>query len=99
MHLVSVEKMLNLFAETGHFNHPERSRLFLQQMLELPTDYSWLYNCIRYRTLCRSSRYWASLWTNLTIKQIMIRSIKSCGGLTRGHGSTESVQLQRVYSI
>uniref|UniRef100_A0A1X7UP32 Uncharacterized protein n=1 Tax=Amphimedon queenslandica TaxID=400682 RepID=A0A1X7UP32_AMPQE len=92
--------MLNLFAETCHIIYGKRSRLYLQQMLELPTDYSWLYNCITqgYHTVRRSSRFWASLWTNLTIEQIMMKSI-SHGGLTRGHGSTESFRLQWVYSM
>uniref|UniRef100_A0A1X7UQ22 Uncharacterized protein n=1 Tax=Amphimedon queenslandica TaxID=400682 RepID=A0A1X7UQ22_AMPQE len=36
MHYVSVEKMLNLFAVTGHINCAKSSQLYLQQMLELP---------------------------------------------------------------
>ena len=44
-------------------------------------------------------KYWAGLWTHLVIEQVMMRSIKSCGGLTRGRGVTESVRLQWICSM
>ena len=47
---------------------------------------------INLHTVRRSSRFWAELWTDLTIEQVMMRSIKSRGGLTRGRGVTESVR-------
>ena len=53
-------------------------------MLELPTDYPWLYTSIAehgYHTVRRSDRFLAGLWTDLIIEQIMMRSIKSRGGL------------------
>lgn len=45
LHLVAVEEMLNLFAATGHINYAKSSRLYLQLMRELKTDYPWLYHC------------------------------------------------------
>jgi hypothetical protein len=59
MHLVSVGKMLNLFAATGHINYAKSSRLYLQQMLELPTNYPRLYNCFVHgnHAVRRSERY------------------------------------------
>ena len=45
LHLVSVSKMINLFAATGHINYAKSSRLYLQLMYELPTDHPWLYHC------------------------------------------------------
>ena len=42
---------------------------------------------------------WAGLWTDLTIEQVMMRCIKSRGGLTRGRGITEAVRLLWVYSM
>ena len=32
--------------------------------------------------ICRSNRFWAGLWTDLPIEQILMRSLKSSGGLT-----------------
>lgn len=80
MHLVAVEKMINLFAATGHVHYVKSSRLYLQIMLELPNYHPWLYKCFTeqgFHTVRRSSRYWAGLWSDLVIEQVMMRSIKS----------------------
>ena len=93
---------MNLFAATGHINYAKSSRLYLQLMLELLTDHPWLYQCFMeqgFHTVRRSSRYWAGLWTDLIIEQVMMRSIKSRGGLTRGRGVTETVRLEWIYSM
>ena len=97
LHLIAVGRMMNLFAATGHIHYTKRSRFYMQQMLDLPNDYPWLYQCFiehGFHTVRRSSRYWAGLWTDLTVEQVMMRSIKSRGGLTRGRGLTESVRMQ-----
>ena len=64
LHLIAIGKMLNLFAATGHINYAKSSRLYLQLMMQLPSDYPWLYQCFiekRYHTIRRSSRFWAGL--------------------------------------
>ena len=102
LHLIAVEKMLNLFAATGHIHYAKSSRLYLQLMRELPTDHPWLYHCFTeegFHTVRRSNRHWAGLWTDLIIEQVMMRSIKSRGGLTRGRGVAETVRLQWIYSM
>ena len=61
-----------------------------------------MYNCFveqGFHSVRRSSRYWAGLWTDLVIEQVMMQSIKSRGGLTRGRGMTETVHLQWIYSM
>ena len=71
-------------------------------MLELPKDYPWLHKMFinkGFHAVRRSSRYWAGLWTDLGTEQVMMRSIKSRGGLTRGRGITESVRLQWILSM
>jgi len=45
LHLVAVERMLNLFAATGHVHYAKSARLYLQMMLELPDEHPWMYNC------------------------------------------------------
>lgn len=92
-HLSAVGKLLNLFAASGHLNYAKSGRLYFQMMRELPDKHPWLYqkfseghHCIR-----RSDRYWSGLWTDLCIEQILMRSMKARGGLTRGGGMTESV--------
>ena len=41
----------------------------------------------------RSERYWAGLSSDLIIEQVLMRSMKSSGGLTRGRGLTEAQRL------
>ena len=80
MHISAVVRMLNLFAATGHFNYAKSARMYLQLMLELPAGHPWLYEQFTkhvYHTVRRNDRYWAGLWTDLTIEQLMMRSIKS----------------------
>ena len=71
-------------------------------MLELPKDFPWLHEIFvnqGFHALRKSNRYWAGLWTDLVIEQVMMRYIKSQGGLTRGIGITESVRLQWILSM
>ena len=102
LHLHSLARMLNLFAATGHKNYAKSGRLYLQLMYELPTKYPWLYQQFtagRFNTIRRSDRFWAGLSTDLVIEQVMMRSIKSRGGLTHGRGMSESVRLTWVASM
>ena len=101
MHLIAAEQMLNLFAATGHIHYAKSSRLYLQLMHDLPTDYPWLFEAFEkhgFHTVRRSERYWSGLWTDLTIEQVLMRSIKTRGGLTRGRGMTDTVRHQWVHT-
>ena len=56
--------------------------LYLQSMSNLPTqhlDVQQHFNCL-----------WACLSSDLVIKQALIRSLKTSGGLTQGHGKIEN---------
>ena len=44
-----------------------------------------------YFTINRTASRWAGVWSDMTIEQTLMRSIKSSGGLTRGRGITDSV--------
>ena len=75
LHLVAVTRMLNLFAATVHINYAKSACLYLQLMLRLPKDFPWLHEMFinqGFHTVCRSSRYWAGLWTDLVIEQVMM---------------------------
>ena len=96
LHLQSVRKILNIFAATGHVHYAKSACLYLQQMMELETDYPWVYKNFTengYHTIRRSNKFWAGLWSDLIIEQVMMRSLKSRGGITRGRGVTESVRV------
>ena len=102
LHLVSIGKMINLFAATAHINYAKSSRLHLQTMLDLSATHPWVYENFAakgFHTVRRSDRFWAGLWTDLIIEQVMMRAIKSRGGLTRGRGVSENVRVMWINSM
>ena len=95
LYLISVKKMINLFAATGHINYAKCARLHLQNMLYLKKRHPWVYERFRgggLHTVRRSDKYWAGIWADLTIEQVMMRAIKTKGGLTRGRGASETTR-------
>ena len=70
-------------------------------MLNLQTTHPWLYHKFSEGLFVvrRSDRFWPGLWPDLTIEQVMMRALKSRGGLTRGSGFTESVCTLWIYSM
>ena len=76
--------MLKLFASSGHFNHAKSARLYVQQMKYLFESHPWLHQQFisGNHAVRRSAYHWSGLWSDLTIEQTMMRSIKTQGGLT-----------------
>ena len=102
LHLYSLSKMLNLFAATGHNKYAKSGRLYLQMMLDLPKTHPELHEFFTQQgvhSVRRSDRYWGAISTDLAIEQVLIKALKSRGGLTHGRGLTESVRLLWVYSM
>ena len=60
--------------------------LYLQTMLNLETTHRDIYELFEkgYHTIRRSDRFWAGLSSDLVIVQVLMRSIKTVGGLTQG---------------
>ena len=100
-HLNAVTALLNLFAATCHIHYAKSARLYVQEMRKLPSTHSWLHQKFveGHHTVRGSERLWAGLWTDIVIEQVLMRSLKSRGGLTRGRGMTEIVRQQWVYSM
>ena len=63
-------------------------------MQKLCEEFPWLYQEFQdgFHAVRRSNRHWSGLWSDLTIEQTLMRSIKTRGGLTRGRGMSESVR-------
>ena len=100
MHLHCIKDMLNLFAATGHRHYAKSARLYLQLMLELPDTHPWLHQqLLSLHAPRRTDKYWGELATDLLIEQVMMKSVKSRGGLTHGRGLNESVRLVWVKSM
>ena len=93
--------MINLYSATGHINYAKSARIYLQLMLDLQTTHPWMYHKFiegLFVVRC-SDRFWAGLWPDLTIEQVMMRALKSRGGLTSGSGFTKSVRTLWIYSM
>jgi len=91
LHLQAVHDMLPYFAA---------AYLYMQLMYDLQKEHPEVYTSFQdgLHVVRRSDRYWAGLSTDLAIKQVLMRSVKTCSGLTRGRGMSESQRLNWLLS-
>ena len=91
LHLQTVAEMLPYLAASGHTLYVKCARLYLQTMTDLPNQHPDVYQSFLsgFHVVRRSDRLWAGLPTDLIIEQVLMRSLKTSGGLTRGRGMTE----------
>ena len=92
LHVSTTKNMINLFAATGHNNYAKTCRLYLQSIETLEKEHSLIHeqfilgnHCVR-----RTEKIWSGIWTDLSIEQILMRSLKGRGGVI-GKGITENV--------
>ena len=90
--------MLPYLAATWLNHYVKSVHLYLQKMCSLCDDHPDFqkqfdagFHCVR-----KSDRYWVGLLTDLVIEQVLMRSIKTSGGLTRGRGMAEQQRLTRL---
>ena len=95
LHLQAVQDMLPYLAASGHNAYTKSGYLYLQNMLCLKDKHPdvWAGFQIGHHVIQRSDRYWCGLSTDLVIEQVLMRSVKSRGGLTRGRGMSEPQHL------
>ena len=100
LHLQSVHNMLPYFAASGHSLYAKSAYIYLQTMLRLQESHLDVHKKYLegYHAVRRSDRFWAGLSSDLVIEQVLMRSIKTDGGLTRGKGITENQRLVWVMS-
>ena len=101
VHLQSVREMLPYFAAAGHKLYAKSAYVYLQTMTMLPETHPDVHQTFEegYQVVRRSDRYWGGLFTDLIIEQVLMRSVKTHGGLTRGKGMTETQRLLWVMSM
>ena len=99
LHLQTLSEMLPFLAASGHNNYTKSVWIYLQQMSHLQEDHPEVYKHFRkgLHVIRRSDRYWAGLSSDLVIEQVLMRSMKTSGGLTRGRGMTE--QQRVIWSL
>ena len=87
--------MLPNFAAAGHHLYTKSAYMYLQSMYKLETTNPNVYRKFLdgFHVIHQSDRLWSGLSSDLIIEQVLIRSLKTIGGMTRGRGMTE---LQRA---
>lgn len=86
LHLETIGKMLPFFHSAGQFFYAKTARLYLQDMCNLKermVSKEFALFTVLF-TIRRSDKFWSGMWTDLTIEQVLMRSMKSQGGLTHG---------------
>ena len=101
VHLQTVQDMLPYFAAYGHSFYAKSAYIYLHIMLRLPETHPDAHRKFMegYHVVRRSDIFWAGLSTDQIIEQVLMRSIKTHGGLTRGKGMTEKKHLVWVLSM
>ena len=91
LHLEAIQQSLPIFAAAGHYSYSKSACLYLQSMLNLEISNQPVYEKFKGGNFIvrRSARYWAGLPCDLVIEQVLMRSLKSTGVLTRGSGISE----------
>ncbi len=90
LHLQTVSEMLPYLAACGHNHYAKSAWIYLQRMSNLHSEHPDAYQHFREGLhVVRSGRHWAGLSSDLIIEQVLMRSLKTGGGLTRGRGITE----------
>ena len=93
--LQTVQYMLSYFAASGYSLYSKSAYVYLQIMLRLPETHPDAHRKFMegYHVVRRNDRFWAGLSIDLIIEQVLMRSIKTHGGLARGMGVTENQRL------
>lgn len=101
LYLHALEKMLPYFAAAGHNNYAKSVHIHLQQMNQLKMQHPNVHEkfILGYHVIRRSNRFWGGLSPDLVIEQVLMRSIKTTGGLTRGRGMSEAQRAQWLLSM
>ncbi|CAH1118147.1 unnamed protein product [Phaedon cochleariae] len=95
LHLDTIKKMLPYFHSAGHFQYAKSAHLYLQEMLTLeeqmdPTEFK-KFTTEGFFTIRRSDKFWCGVWSDMTIEQTLMKTMKVKGGLTHGRGFSDSV--------
>ncbi|KAK6172757.1 hypothetical protein SNE40_016353 [Patella caerulea] len=101
LHLQTLHQMLPYFAAAGHNSYTKSVHIYLQQMIQVHAKHPDVYVFFNtgHHVIRRSDRFWAGLSADLVIEQVLMRSMKTTGGLTRGRGMAESQRTQWLLSM
>ena len=99
--LKSLRDMLPFFAAAGHNLYLRSVYLYLQCMQNLHVSNPEVYASFKHgqHVIRRTDRFWAGLSPDLVIEQVLMRSVKTTGGMTRGKGLSDSRRSQWFLSL
>ena len=100
-HLESLNEMLQYLAASGHNLYTKSVRLYLQKMSELKDTHPDVQQKFDsgHHVARRSDRRWSGLSTDLMIEQVLMKSMKTTGGLIHGRGISEKQRLTWLLSM
>ena len=89
LHLQAMHDMLPYLAASGHNLYTKSVYLYLQDMTKLQQLHPEVYVQFLqgHHVIRRSNRFWAGLPLDVAIEQILMKSVKTTGRLTRGRDS------------
>ena len=102
LHLHCVHQMLPIFHASAHLNYAKSAQVYLQDSLELLNSMNPendLYVKSGYFTIRRTEKFWSGVWSDMTIEQVLMRSLSSIGGLTGGRGITATTIATWINSM
>ena len=86
--------MIPYLHAAGHLHYARSAQVYLHEMLNLANSMALeecdMFTSREFFTVRRSDKYWCGIWTDMTIEQVLMRSLKTSGGLTRGRGISAS---------
>ena len=91
LHISTTKQMINLFVATAHKNYAKTCRLYLQSVEVLEKDHPQIFEQFvsGNHTVRRTEMIWSGLWTDLSIEQILMNSLKGRGGVIGQKQCTE----------
>lgn len=100
-HLTSVQRMLPYFHASGHFLYAKSAHLYLQDMIALKDkmDNQDYINFTKTFAVRRTNKFNCGTWTDMTIEQSLMKSMKTEGGVSRGRSTHESVLCKWIYGM
>lgn len=101
LYLQALPQMLPFLASSGHNNYVKSLVIYVDKMEKLEETHPSVYNRFMQGlfVLRRSDSYWSGIYSDLYIEQVLMGSVKSVGGLTRGRGFNESTSLVWLLSM
>ena len=92
LHLKSTYEMLSYFAASGHNLYTKSAYIYLQIMCKIEETHPEVYEAFMrgHHVLRRFDHFWAGLSTDLVTEQVLMRSVKTTGDLTRERGMGET---------